>query len=106
MGEFVAHRGGRVNAHIREEQVYVFGWRVVHQRLENVLARTRFQHLLHVFLVQWELLRKLVRFAKDVDRLLEVLGDQRHAIRAHLVHDAAIGQDSLAPHKHTVDHRH
>ena len=77
--------------------------RVVYSSLKYVFACPRLQHQLDIFLVEWKLFGELVRFTEDIDRLLEVLCDERRPIRAHLVDNAAIGQDSLATHKDTVN---
>ena len=104
--EFITHSRRRIDTHICEEQVNVLRRSIVHYCLENVLTSLGFEHLLHVLLIQWELLAKLVRLAEDVDRLLEVLSNQGDAVGAHFVDDTAICQYSLATDENTVNHGH
>ena len=79
---------------------------VVDLCLEDVLARLGLEHLLYVLLIERELFGELVRLAKDVDWLLEVMRYQGDSVRAHLVDDAAIGEHSLTADHHTIHHRH
>ncbi len=68
----------------------MFRGSVVNSRLKYVFSSLEFDHLLNVFLIERELLRKFVRLTEDVNWLLEVLGDERDSVCAHLVHNTPI----------------
>ena len=79
---------------------------VIDEGLEDVLPGLCIDHLLNILLIQWELLRELVRFSEDVHGLLKVLSDQGNTVCTDLVDDASIGQDGLTANQNAINHWH